>query len=250
MIEVLQLTKRFDDRAAVDCLEFEVKAGEIFGYLGPNGAGKTTTQRLLMGLLRPTSGRATVGGFDIVRDSIEVRRITGFMPDTPFLYEFMTARQFLCFVAEVHERPARQAVAEVLPLLERFELAGRLDSHLSGYSWGMSKKITLAALLVARPKVLLLDEPTTGMDPRSVRVMKDLIRELAAGGCTILLSTHTLTVAEELCHRVGILRQGRIIAVGSPGELRSGGGLRDLESVFLQLTEEESSARLPGIESP
>ncbi|MBI4868551.1 MAG: ABC transporter ATP-binding protein [Candidatus Wallbacteria bacterium] len=244
MIRVEALSKSFAGRPAVDGLEFEVGPGEIFGYLGPNGAGKTTTQRLLMGLLRPTGGRASIGGFDIVERSLDVRRITGFMPDTPFLYEFMTARQFLGFVAEVHELSPREAVGAVVPLLERFELAGRLDSRLSGYSWGMTKKLTLAALLVARPKVLLLDEPTTGMDPRSVRVMKDLIRDLAQSGSTVLLSTHTLSVAEELCHRVAILRQGRIIAVGTPAELRTRAGAagRDLESVFLQLTAEESSA--------
>ncbi len=246
MIRLEGLTKRFGHRTAVEDLDFQVQKGEIFAYLGPNGAGKTTTQRLLMGLLKPTAGKGSVGGHDIVQDSLQVRQITGFMPDTPFLYEFMTARDFLAFVAQVHERSAAECLSRISDLLDQFELTERLDTRLSNFSYGMSKKISLAALLSVEPRVLLLDEPTTGMDPRSVKTMKNVIRDLASRGVTIMLSTHTLSVAEELCDRVAILSHGKVIALGTPGQLlakvRSGTG--DLESVFLELTEQQPEAEV------
>ena len=238
-IEMQAVTRRFGSRVAVDNLDLRVAKGELYGFLGPNGAGKTTTVRMLNGLLRPDEGRLCIGGHDVVTESDQVRALTGLVPDTPPLYEYLTGWQYAAFVASLYSVDAERRDADIARLFEHFELDHAADQLCKGYSFGMRKKLHIAATLVTRPAVLFLDEPTTGLDPRSARRLVDLVAELAAEGTTVFLTTHLLHLAQQLCDRVGIISKGRLLAEGSVDELMA---LRDegsLEQVFLRLTEEE-----------
>ena len=251
MINLLELTKYFGNQlCAVDALTLQVDAGEIFGFLGPNGAGKTTTINMLTGLLRPTSGTATLGGYDIQKQSLQAKAILGLMPDTPQLYEALTGRQFVRMIADLYEVPPRQAENEMRILLDQLELVDAADDQIKGYSYGMQKKILLISLLVHHPKILFLDEPTSGLDPRSARTVREILRERCEQGCTVFMTTHILEIAERICDRVGIISKGQLIAVGTLSELQQ--KQRDLqtqstdvnqptetlEDIFLDLTEE------------
>jgi ABC-2 type transport system ATP-binding protein len=223
---------------AVDDLNLSVQAGEIFGFLGPNGAGKTTTIRLLSGLLRPTAGSAVVAGFDVQKEPLEVKRRVGYLAEAPYLYPKLTGREFLRFMGDLYSVPAEVADQRGARLLELFELSARADQLIEGYSHGMRQKLALAGAILHEPPVLFLDEPTSGLDPRSARLVKDLLAALVERGHTVFLSTHVLEIAEQLCHRVGIIARGRLVATGSLDELRHQ-ARRDaasLEDVFLQLT--------------
>jgi len=238
VIQAEGLTKQYGKVVAVHEVSFRVAGGEIFGFLGPNGAGKTTTIRLLAGLLRPTRGTATVAGFDIVAEARSVKQRVGYLAENPYLYPKLTGREFLQFMGGLYGVPAAPLAARVERLLGLFELDGKAGQLVEGYSHGMRQKLALAGTLLHQPKVLLLDEPTSGLDPRSARVVKDLLLGLAQRGHTVLLSTHVLEIAEQMCHRVGIIQRGEIVATGSLAELRgqtrSDGG--SLEEIFLQLT--------------
>lgn len=249
MIKTLSLTKYFGKLCAVDALTLEVDAGEIFGFLGPNGAGKTTTINMLTGLLRPTSGTATLGGFDIQKQSLQAKAILGLMPDTPQLYEALSGRQFVRMIADLYEVPPEQAENEMGMLLEQLELAEAADDQIKGYSYGMQKKILLISVLVHHPQILFLDEPTSGLDPRSARTVRELLRERCERGSTVFMTTHILEIAERICDRVGIISKGQLIAVGTLAELqqrRQGDpgrsvdvgqdGTETLEDIFLDLT--------------
>jgi ABC-2 type transport system ATP-binding protein len=238
MIRIQGLTKTFGDLLAVDDLHLEVPAGELFGFLGPNGAGKTTTIRMLTSLLRPTAGDAWVNGFHVVHDAMEVKRSIGYLPENPFLYDKLTGREFLHFIAGLHRVPEPTRTHQIDRLLELFGLTERADDLIESYSQGMRKKLALCSVLVHRPKVLFLDEPTNSLDPRSARLVKDILRELCRQGTTVFMSTHILEIAEQMCERVGIIHQGRLVAVGSLEELRAGGGRADasLEELFIALT--------------
>ena len=238
MIETHGLTRRFGELTAVDGLDLAIAAGELYGFLGPNGAGKTTTMRMLAGLLKPDAGGMRLAGIDPAAAPREARAATGFVPDTPPLYEHLTGRQHVGLVASLYGVPAADRDRRADELLEAFGLAGRADELIKGYSHGMRKKLHLAAVLVTRPEVLLLDEPTTGLDPRSARTLKDLLQAFCHDGGTVMLSTHLLDTAERLCHRVGILDHGRLRAEGDVTELLGGGALGTLEDVFLRLTAE------------
>lgn len=238
MIQTRGLTRRFDDLVAVDRLDLDVQPGEVLGFLGPNGAGKTTTVRMLCGLLRPSAGRLAIHGHDVQGEAAAVRRLIGLVPDTPPLYEHLTGWQYAAFVASLYDVPAERRDADIAALFERFELSGSAHELCGGYSFGMRKKLHIAAVLVTRPRVLFLDEPTTGLDPRSARRLIDTIAERSATGTTVLLTTHLLHLAQELCHRVGILTRGRLLAEGTVDELK-GRGEASLEEVFLRLTEED-----------
>lgn len=237
MIETSELTKLYGDVSAVAELSLSVRRGEIFGFLGPNGAGKTTTIRMLVGLLRPSAGAIRIGGRDLALEPLRARSMMAYLPDAPYLYEKLTGREFIHFVAGLYGIPADRVTRRANELLPLFDLADRADDLIESYSHGMRQKTLLAAALVHDPQVLFLDEPTVGLDPRSARLMRDIFRQLAQRGATVFLSTHILEIAERMCDRIGIIDQGRLIALGTVPELRH---LADqsatLEDVFLDLT--------------
>ena len=242
MIEIKNLTKKFGDVVAVRNLDLKVKKGELFVLLGPNGAGKTTTIKLITGLLRPTEGEIWVGGYSVEREYIMAKKIIGYIPDTPYLYEKLSAREFLNFIQDIYEVEERDKVEE---LLELFNLQDEADRLIEEYSHGMKQKVAIASALIHNPKVLIIDEPLVGLDPRSARLLKDILRENVRNGMTVFLSTHTLPLAEEVSHRIGIINESRLIAVGTLEELRKQAKIcGNLEEVFLRLTEEENEKLL------
>jgi ABC-2 type transport system ATP-binding protein len=237
-IQARHLTKTFSKLTAVRDVSFEVDAGQVFGFLGPNGAGKTTTIRMLTGLVRPTSGSAVVAGFDVSTEPLEVKRRVGYLAETPYLYPKLSGREFLAFMGGLYQVPKDASKQRATRLLNLFELSDKADELIETYSHGMRQKLALAGALLHEPPVLFLDEPTSGLDPRSARLVKDLLVGLVGRGHTIFLSTHVLEIAEQLCHRVGIIDQGHVIATGTLDELRRQ-AQRDaysLEDIFLQLT--------------
>ncbi len=236
MIETTDLTKRFGNFTAVKNLNLRVKRGEIYGFLGPNGAGKTTTIKILNCLLNPSSGSARIAGFDIRKDVLKVKTITGYLPETPFLYEKLTGKEFLDFVAELYGVDDARKERKVNNLLRMFTLTEKADSLIQGYSHGMRQKIGIAAALIHDPKVLFLDEPTIGLDPKSARMVKDILRELVNRGSTVFMSTHVLEIAEKMCDEVGIVNHGTLIASGSIETLRKSEQGDSLEDIFLELT--------------
>jgi ABC-2 type transport system ATP-binding protein len=246
-IEARQLVKRFGVVRAVDGVSFQVRRGEILGFLGANGAGKTTTLRMLCGLITPTSGTALIDGIDIFEEPIKAKARLGYLDEEPFVHAHLTGREFLDYIADLYRMPRgpeRQQRME--RLLGLFELANRNGELIGAYSHGMRQKIGLASLLIREPSVLLLDEPTNGLDPRSARLVKDLLEELAARGTTVLLSTHILEVAQALCSRVAIIDRGHIVATGTIEELRAQAGSEkaSLEDLFLKLTAGPESKEL------
>jgi ABC-2 type transport system ATP-binding protein len=217
---------------------FSLQPGEIVGFLGPNGAGKTTTIKMLTGLLEPSAGRAAIMGSDIQKDPIPAKAAFGYVPDTPNLYGKLTGWEFLQFMARLYRVPRDQAEHRAHELLRLFQLADASTDLIEGYSHGMQQKMALAGALIHDPKVLFLDEPTVGLDPKSARMIKDILGQLRDRGTTIFFSTHILEIAERMCDRVMIINQGRIVASGTVAELRSGGtgGAGSLEDIFLELT--------------
>ncbi|MBI1389872.1 MAG: ATP-binding cassette domain-containing protein [bacterium] len=251
MIQIEQLTKFYGSVKALDNLNLEIHAGEFFGFLGPNGAGKTTTIKSIVGLLRPTSGRVTVGGMDgdgidVQKEPEKAKAMIGYIPDSPFLYEKLTGYEYVHFVGGLYSVPVKTIDEHVRRYFEMFGLLDAAHSLIESYSHGMKQKVVMTGALVHDPKVLIVDEPMVGLDPRSSRVVKDLLKQKSREGMTIFLSTHTLDVAEELCDRIGIIQKGRLIAVGGMDELRElakdeSTDLR-LESLFLKLTGDEVDA--------
>jgi ABC-2 type transport system ATP-binding protein len=240
VIETVELTKRFGDKLAVDRLSLSVDAGEVMGFLGPNGSGKTTTIRLLMGLLRPTSGSARILGRDCHTDGLALKRLVGYLPDEPFLYPYLSGREVLELVAGLHGMNAVEARRRATRAAEAAGLGEAASAYTVTYSLGMKKRTALAMALMHDPQVLILDEPTNGLDPRGAREMRETISSLAARGCTILMSTHLLEAAERLCRRVAIIRGGALQAVGTPDELRTRFAASpdaSLEDLFLRATE-------------
>ncbi len=217
----------------------QVEAGELFGFLGPNGAGKTTTINMLTGLIRPTSGAATVCGYDVQTQALQVKATTGLMPDVPHLYETLTGRQFVRFIADLYEVDVKRSEPRMEELLEVFDLTDAADALIKSYSYGMQKKILLTAVLVHEPRVLFLDEPTSGLDPKSARTAKEILRALCDRGCTVFMTTHILEIAERVCDRIGIINEGKLVAVGTMDELRQSNTATDmnLEDIFLELTD-------------
>ena len=237
MIELEGLCKRYGQFTAVENLTLGVADGEIFGFLGPNGAGKTTTIRMMMGLLLPTSGRIRLGGFDLADQPIEAKRISGFVPDRPFLYDKLTASEQLRFCADLYEVEATKRERRITEQLELFDLADWAGELVESFSHGMKQRLAFAAALLHEPRLLVIDEPMVGMDPRGARMLRSLLRALAERGTTIFLSTHSLEVAEALCDRIGIIQQAKLIALGSLDDLRAQAGTgRHLEEIFLKLT--------------
>ncbi|MFN2421159.1 MAG: ABC transporter ATP-binding protein [Gemmatimonadota bacterium] len=239
-----QLTKSYGAFPVLKGIDLEVERGEMFGFLGPNGAGKTTTIKILTGLLLPSGGQVEVAGWDVVEDPFEVKRRVGYVPDRAYLYDKLTGGEFLEFVGHLYGLAPGHATREAGPYLEMFDLSGWADELIEAYSHGMRQKLAVTAALLHRPEVLVIDEPMVGLDPRSARRVKTLLKRLVDNGTTVFLSTHTLEVAEALCTRVAILQQGRILALGTIDELRRQAMHDDgsLESIFLRLTEEEPVA--------
>ncbi|MCA9430229.1 MAG: ABC transporter ATP-binding protein, partial [Candidatus Omnitrophica bacterium] len=230
MIQIENLTKRFGTKTAVDSLNLDIPKGEIFGFLGPNGAGKTTTIRMLVGLLRPTSGEVRFGvppyQFQISKQTLEARKSIGYIPDSPFLYEKLTGREHLLFMGEIYEVERSTLQTRIENFLELFSLTDVADQPIEGYSHGMRQKVVMAGALLHQPPILVVDEPMVGLDPRSARIVKNLfVEEARERGMTVFLSTHSLDVAEEVCDRVGIISRGKLVTLGSTGDL-----LKDAES--------------------
>ncbi len=240
MIQFDHVTKTYGTKVAVEDLTLDIPAGELFAFLGPNGAGKTTTIKLICGLLFPTTGTVRIGGFDLQREGERARQLLSYVPDLPFLYEKLTGREFLQFIADMYglaPELGRQRIAEVIDL---FELHEFVDDLTERYSHGMRQRTVFASALVHEPRVLIVDEPTVGLDPRSVRHLKDLLRRQADQGVTVFLSSHSLDVVQELADRIAIINHGRLISCGSLETLRAQAAVAGpLEDVFLTLTHPE-----------
>ncbi len=243
MIELDNVTKVFGVKVAVDNLSLRIERGEMFAFLGPNGAGKTTTIKMMVGLLFPTRGAIRIAGYNLQDQGAEARRLISYVPDQPFLYEKLTGREVLQFIADMYGMPPDHARHRLDAMIEVFGLGSFIDDLTEQYSHGMRQRTVFAAALLHQPQVLIVDEPTVGLDPRSVRLLKDLLRDEARRGVTIFLSTHSLDVAQELASRIGVVGQGRLIGCGTLDTLRqqaeSDGSL---EEVFLKLTREVEDA--------
>jgi len=238
MIRLVEVCKYYGGFPAVKDLNLDVRSGELFGFLGPNGAGKTTTVKMMAGVIQPTRGEIYIDGINLAREPVQAKACMGHIPDRPFIYEKLTGVEFLEFVGGLHglERGVMERrIRELLSLLELDDWAGEL---IERYSHGMKQKVVMAAALIHKPRVIVVDEPMVGLDPKSARLVKEVFRGLCAGGASIFLSTHALEIAEAMCHRIAIIQEGQVIALGTMDELREKAASEkgNLESVFLRLT--------------
>jgi len=249
LVETRHLVKRYGEKVAVNDISFDVYQGEVFGFLGPNGAGKTTTIKVIVGLLQPTSGTVKVAGYDVQTQSMLAKASSGYVPDTPNLYAKLSGRELLRFVGDLYNMDRGQVGHRIDELLRMFDLTAAADDTVDSYSHGMQQKTSLAAALMHDPKVLILDEPTVGLDPKSARLIKDILRQLADRGAAVMLSTHILEIAERMCDRLGIINKGQLIAVGTMDELRvlDKTGQASLEDIFLDLTGGAEEAEIAEI---
>jgi ABC-2 type transport system ATP-binding protein len=249
MIELRSLTKRYGVFTAVDSIDLDVPRGEIFGFLGPNGAGKTTTLRMIAGILRPTAGSVKIGGIDISADPRAAKSKLGFIPDRPFIYEKLTGGEFLRFVAGLFGQDGAIVERRMNELLALFDLQEWKDELVESYSHGMRQKLIISSAFLHRPEVIVVDEPMVGLDPKAARILKDLFREYTRRGHTIMMSTHTLEVAESLCDRIAIIANGRIRASGTMDDLHDSvaSGEKGLEQLFLRLTGENAARELADV---
>ena len=242
MIKTEQLTKVFGDKIAVRDLNLDIPNGELFAFIGPNGAGKSTTIKMLVGLLLPTRGRALIDGHDIRENPVEAKKLIGYIPDFPYLYEKLTGREFLRFIGRVYGMDDRSIAGSIEDYLDLLGLRDQADELIRSYSHGYRQRLVFASAFLHDPRVLIIDEPMVGLDPRSARLIKDNLIERCRKGAAVFMSTHTLAVAEEIADRVGIIHEGVLIACGSLEELRKQSGVDGrLEEVFLQLTEDEAA---------
>ncbi|MDD3792637.1 MAG: ABC transporter ATP-binding protein [Candidatus Bathyarchaeota archaeon] len=237
-VEFQNTTKQYDEILAVDNIDLKINTGEIFALLGPNGSGKSTTLKMIMGLVQPTSGSVQVLGIDVKKDPVAVKRQVGYVPESPSVYEFLTGIEYLDFIADIYGISPADKKQRVNEYLKALQLEGREGDMINSYSDGMKKKISLISAFLHKPKLLILDEPLNALDPRSARIVKDLLHELKSQGVTTILSTHVLEIAEAVCDRIGIMYQGKILSLGTMGELRKQASLPEskLEDIFLKLT--------------
>lgn len=238
MIQTEQLTKRFGEKTAVAPLDLAIPEGTFFCFLGPNGAGKTTTIKMLTGLLRPSGGKVAVGGVDIQREPVAAKRLLGYVPDHPFLYDKLTGREFMRFVAGLYQLTEAHYKAHCEPLLEMFEISKVGDQLIEDYSHGMRQKLSFASCFLHDPKIVIVDEPWVGLDPKNIRFVKDFLKQKTREeGLTVFMSTHTLSIAEEIADKIGIINQGKLLHLGTVGEIKA---LHEnpgsLEEVFLAVT--------------
>jgi ABC-2 type transport system ATP-binding protein len=247
MLVIDHLTKRFGEKVAVDDLCLAVAPGELYAFLGPNGAGKTTTLKCVAGLLWPTQGRVCVGEHDVHTDPVAAKRLLSYVPDQPFLYEKLSGREFLAFVGRLYGLAPSECVERTERLLALFDAAEWAGELAENYSHGMRQKIVLSAALLHDPRLIVIDEPMVGLDPRSARLVKNVLRERVAAGCAILMSTHTLSVAEDVADRIGIIDRGRLVVQGTQADLRrSASATERLEDIFLELTGGAASDAAPS----
>jgi ABC-2 type transport system ATP-binding protein len=251
MIEIDRVRRTYGKKVAVSGLSLTVPAGQLFSFLGPNGAGKTTTIKLLVGLLRPTSGAVRICGYDVVSQPRHANQLLGYVPDEPYVYDKLSGREFLQFVADMHALGKHEAAARIDRAISNFDLASFVDELAESYSHGMKQRLAFAAALLHDPRVLVVDEPMVGLDPRSVRLVKDLLRRKAGEGMTVFMSTHSLAVAEEISDRIGIVEQGDLKFLGTLAELRNQVAVQhtSLEDLYLQITSrahEPDPGRLPA----
>lgn len=249
MLLVQNLVKSYQDLEAVRGVDLQVPKGELFGFLGPNGAGKTTTIKMIVGLLKPTSGTISIGGFDISRQPTEAKSILGYIPDRPFIYEKLTGREYLAFIADLYNMDAADATEKALRYLEFFDLTDAGDKLVEGYSHGMKQKLVISGALLHDPMLVVVDEPMVGLDPKGARQVKQLFRELCQKGTSIFMSTHSLGIAQAMCDRIGIIQKGEVIALGTLDELRQQADHEHLEDIFLQLTGDTHLEQLSGMMS-
>jgi ABC-2 type transport system ATP-binding protein len=242
MIELIHVVKSFGDLVAVDDLSLTVQPGEFFAILGPNAAGKTTTIKVLTGLIKPTSGRARVCGFDVQEQPLEVRKRMAYVPDFPFLYDKLTPWEFLRFTGQLFRMDEQRITKSANELIERFNLEDFVRKPIEGLSHGTRQRVAIVSALLHDPEVFVIDEPMVGLDPHHSRVVKDTLKERSQKGTTVFLSTHQLSVAEEMADRIGIMHQGRLIALGTAEQLRQQSGASGpLERAFLALTAQQAN---------
>jgi len=237
-VELKDITKRYNEIVAVNNLSLTISTGEIFGLLGPNGSGKSTTLKMLLGLVQPTAGSVNVLGLDVQKQAVEVKRLVGYVPESPNIYEFLTGIEYLDFIADIYGVPTAEKKQRIIEYLKAMQLEGREGDMINSYSDGMKKKISLISAFLHKPKLLILDEPLNALDPRSARIVKDFLHELKGQGVTTIMSTHVLEIAEALCDRIGIMYQGNLLALGNMDDLRQRASLpkSGLEDIFLKLT--------------
>jgi len=237
-VELKDITKRYNEIVAVNNLSLTIGTGEIFGLLGPNGSGKSTTLKMLLGLVQPTAGSINVLGLDVQKQAVEVKRLVGYVPESPNIYEFLTGIEYLDFIADIYGVPTAEKKQRIIEYLKAMQLEGREGDMINSYSDGMKKKISLISAFLHKPKLLILDEPLNALDPRSARIVKDFLHELKGQGVTTIMSTHVLEIAEALCDRIGIMYQGNLLALGNMDDLRQRASLpkSGLEDIFLKLT--------------
>lgn len=247
MIELRNLTKKFGSFTAVNRINLTVPRGELFGFLGPNGAGKTTSLRMIAGILQPTEGTVSIGGVDINSDPVAAKAKLGFIPDRPFIYEKLTGSEFLHFVAGLYEQRGPEVEHRARELMALFDLEDWRDELVESYSHGMRQKLIIASAFLHRPDVIVVDEPHVGLDPKSIKILRELLREYVNRGHTIMMSTHSLDVAEQMCDRIAIIAGGEIRVCGTMTELRAASTERSLEEIFLRLTGERAARNLMDV---
>jgi ABC-2 type transport system ATP-binding protein len=237
-VDLKQVTKRYSEIVAVNNIDLTLETGEIFALLGPNGSGKSTTLKMLLGLVQPTAGSVNVLGIDVQKDPVAVKRQVGYVPESASVYEFLTGIEYLDFIADIYGIPPAEKKQRINEYLKALQLEGREGDMINSYSDGMKKKLSLISAFINKPKLLILDEPLNALDPRSARIVKDLLHQLKQQGVTTILSTHVLEIAEAVCDRIAIMYQGSILALGGMDELRQRASLPSsgLEDVFLKLT--------------
>ena len=238
MIRTEQLTKRFGSKTAVNALDLDIAPGTFFCFLGPNGAGKTTTIKMLTGLLQPTTGRALVGGLDIQQDPVAAKRLLGYVPDSPFLYDKLTGREFMRFVAGLYQVPEDAYQARCEELMRLFEVDRVADQLIEDYSHGMRQKLSFASCFLHDPKIVIVDEPWVGLDPKNIRFVKNYLKQKTREeALTVFMSTHTLSIAEEIADRIGVINEGRLLFTGTVPEIKAlHQNPGSLEDVFLEVT--------------
>ncbi|MGC8940306.1 MAG: ABC transporter ATP-binding protein [Candidatus Bathyarchaeia archaeon] len=238
VIKFSGVSKRYGDVTAVDYLDLEVRRGEIFGLLGPNGSGKSTTLKMILGLVKPDSGSVNVLGVNVEDDPVAVKRRIGYVPESPRIYEFLTGLEFLDFTGDIYGVASEEKKKRIEEFVRALDLDGREGDIISSYSEGMKQKVVIISALMHKPELLLLDEPLSGLDPKSARIVKDLLRELALQGVTTMMSTHILEIAQAMCDRIAIMYGGRLLALGTMEELRQKAKMPEsgLEDIFLKLT--------------